>query len=290
MRDSRRLARPRTIAEAIDLLEQHGDEAKVLAGGTALTIMLRAGLIDPSLVVALVDIPELDGLRATEGELEIGALRTHRSVARSDLIRDTVPVLADAFGKVGNVRVRNAATVGGVVAEADYASDPPAVLRGLDASIVVAGSSGERTIPADQFFVGFYETACGPAEVVTGVRIPIPPPATAAAYERFTTRSAEDRPCVGVFASCGRLADGSFGDIRVSVGAAAETPQRFPDLEEAANGTDLGDDAVDALAEGYAERIETLDDVRGSSSYRTKMIRVHVRRALRRARAAAMVA
>jgi len=283
---TRKLAflRPETVSEAVALLAEHGDEAKVMAGSTALTIMLRNRLIDPSVLVSINDLPGLREIGLSDGVLELGALATHRSVERDDVVRRAVPVLAHTFSVVANVRVRNAATVGGVVAEADYASDPPAVLVGLDAEIVAHGPGGERSIPVEDFFVAFYETALEPAEIVTRVRVPVPSPATGAVYEKFVTRSSEDRPCVGVFASCRQAGPGLYADVRVSVGAAAETPQRFRDLEARANDTDLGEDVQRSIADAYAERIETLDDVRGSAWYRTEMVRVWVRRALETAR------
>ena len=137
------------------------------------------------------------------------------------------------------------------MAEADYASDPPAVLLGLDAVVVAEGPGGVRRIPASAFFVAFYETALQPDEIVTAVEVPLPPPGTGAVYEKFVTRSSEDRPCVGVFAAARRGPDGTFADVRVAVGAAAETPQRFPDLEATAVGTDIGDDIGRAIAEAY---------------------------------------
>ena len=278
--------RPRSVAEAVALLAEHGDDAKVVAGSTALTIMLRNRLIDPAVLVSIGGIGDLAGREVADGTLRLGALLTHRQVERDGEVRRVLPVLADTFAKVANVRVRNAATVGGVLAEADYASDPPAVFLGLDAVIVAEGPQGVRRIPAADFFVAFYETSLAPDELVTAVEVPLPAPASGAVYEKFVTRSSEDRPCVGVFAAARR--DGAaFRDIRVAVGAAAETPQRFPDLEATAEGTDLGDDVCRAIADGYASRIETLDDVRGSAWYRTEMIRVWVRRALEAARAQA---
>jgi len=278
--------RPRSIAEATALLAEHGDEAKVVAGATALTIMLRNGLIDPGVLVSIGGIDGLDAI-AREGDvLRLGALATHRAVERDPTVRAALPVLADPFALVANVRVRNAATVGGVMAEADYASDPPAVLLGLDAQVVAEGPAGVRRIRAADFFVAFYETSLAPDEIVTAVEVPLPAAGTGAVYEKFVTRSAEDRPCVGVFAAA-RADGGTFSDIRVSVGAAAEIPQRFADLEALGAGTDLSLDVCRAIADGYASRIETLDDVRGSAWYRTEMIRVWVRRALERARAGA---
>jgi carbon-monoxide dehydrogenase medium subunit len=198
-------------------------------------------------------------------------------------VKARLPVLAEVFGVVANVRVRNAATVGGVLAESDYASDPPAVFVALDAQVDVHGPSGARSIPAGEFFIAFYETAIEPNEIVTGVRVPIPPPGTVGVYEKFVTRSSEDRPCVGVAAIVRLGADGSFDDIRVAVAAAAETPQRFPDLEAGARGRRPEPDVLRTIADGYAERIETLDDMRGSAWYRTEMVRVWVRRAIEHA-------
>jgi len=279
--------RPQSVAEAVALLAEHGDDAKVVAGSTALTIMLRNRLIDPAVLVSIGGIPGLAGREVTDGTLRLGALLTHRQVERDPQVRSVLPVLADTFAKVANVRVRNAATVGGVMAEADYASDPPAVFLGLDAAVVAEGPAGVRRIPAAELFVAFYETSLAPDELITAVEVPLPAAGTGAVYEKFVTRSSEDRPCVGVFAACRPDGRGGFSGVRVAVGAAAETPQRFPDLEARADGTDLGPDVLRAIADGYAERIETLDDVRGSAWYRTEMVRVWVRRALERARAQA---
>ena len=282
--------RPGSIDEAVAMLSEHGDEAKVVAGSTALTIMLRERLIDPTALVWIGKLPEpeLSQIELADGELRLGALVRHRDVERDETTKTALPVLAYTFSKVANVRVRNQATVGGVVAEADYASDPPAVFLALDAEIDVHGPNGARTIPMSEFTLSFYTTALEANEIVTRVRVPVPQPGSHAVYHKFVTRSSEDRPCIGV---CGivRLAgDGSTAeDVRVSVGAAAEIPQRFTDLEQQLVGRDLDDAAIRSIADGYAERIDTLDDMRGSAWYRTQMVKVWVRRALEDARTAA---
>lgn len=281
---------PSDIGGAIDLLRRLGEDGKVVAGGTAMAILLRHGLIAPAALVSIAGLPGLDGITVDAGSVRIGALVTHRRVERSGVLRQAVPVLARAFGLVANVRVRNQATVGGVVAEADYASDPPSVLVGLDAEVVIANQSGERTIPAARFFRGFYETALDPAELVVGISTPLPAPGLAAVYHKFVTRSAVDRPCIGVFAACRSVGVGRFGDVRIAVGAAAATPQRFTDLEAQAEGSDLSEAVCAGIADAYAERIPTLHDVRGSAWYRTEMIRVWVRRALGAAREEACAA
>jgi carbon-monoxide dehydrogenase medium subunit len=275
------LLQPTSIEQAVESLSGYGEEARVVAGATALTIMLREGLIHPA---ALIDINGVEGLRAIEhvdGRLRIGALVTHREVELSPLVQSMVPVLARAFGLVANVRVRNAATAGGVLAEADYASDPPAVFLALDAEIEATGAEGARMIPAREFFVGFYETALRPGEIVTAMYVPIPATGTRAIYHKFVTRSTEDRPCVGTMAAVRMSADGkTCEDLRIAVGAAAEVPQRFLDIELRGRGTDLDEKVIGAIADGYAERVDTLSDMRGSAWYRTEMIRVWVRRAI----------
>lgn len=279
--------RPETLGAAIELLQRYGEDARIVAGSTAVTIMVRQRLIAPAALVAITGIEGLSGIRRIDGHLEIGALTTHRDVELSSLVRETIPVLAETFGLVANVRVRNVATVGGVLAEADYASDPPAVLLALDAEIVARGPSGERTIPIASFFRAFYETALAPDEVLTAVRVPIPAAGTGASYQKFVTRSSEDRPCVGVIAAVNLAGDGSIDDLRVAVAAAAETPQRFTDVEATARGAALDDGLARRIADEYAGRIEALDDLRGSAWYRTQMIRVWVRRAIEAAAARA---
>jgi aerobic carbon-monoxide dehydrogenase medium subunit len=273
------LFQPRSLDEAVGVLEAHGDEARPIAGGTALTILLRQGLVRPAALVSLGGIGGLSGIERANGELVLGALVTHRQVELSDVVKQAIPVVADTFGKVANVRVRHAATVGGVLAESDYASDPPAVLLALDAQVDVQGPNGQRSIPIAEFFTGFYETALQPGEIVTRVRVPVLPPGARAVYEKYVTRSSEDRPCLGVIA----VIEPDKG-LRVAVGAVAETPQRFPELEALARGQKLEDDLIRQIADGYADKIDPLSDMRGSAWYRTEMVRVWVRRAIQHAR------
>jgi carbon-monoxide dehydrogenase medium subunit len=283
--------RPGSLAEAVAMLDEHGDDAKVLAGSTALTILLRQRLIEPAALVSIGRLPEPDlhAIEVRDGQLHIGALVTHRDVERDPTVRAQIPVLAETFGKVANVRVRNQATVGGVLAEADYASDPPAVLLALGAEVDVLGPAGSRTIPIEEFFLAFYATALEQNEIVTSLRVPIPGAGTHAVYHKFVTRSSEDRPCVGVIAAVRMSADGSSAeDVRIAVGAASETPRRFPDLDASLVGTELGDAPVRAVADAYAERMDMLEDMRGSAWYRGQMVRVWVRRALEDARTAAL--
>ncbi len=273
------ILQPRSIDEATRLLADLGDDARVVAGATAITLLLRQRLIAPRWLVSLGAIEGLASIECVGGWLQLGALVRHRDVEMHPLVQQRWRVLAEAFGSVANVRIRNAATVGGVLAEADYASDPPSVFVALDAEISVTGPLGERVIPAREFFQGFYETALASDEIVTGVRVPSAP--LGAAYEKYKSRSSEDRPCVGV-AAVVQLADdrSTCQDLRVVVGAASEKPERLSDAEAIAHGQRLTDELVATVADAYAAHVDTLSDLRGSAWYRTEMIRVWVRRAV----------
>jgi carbon-monoxide dehydrogenase medium subunit len=279
-----------SVGDAVAALQEYGDDATVVAGSTAVTIMLQQGLIEPAAIVSIGRIPGLDAIERADGHLRLGALTTHREVELSLVVREALPVLSHTFGVVANVRVRNAATVGGVVAEADYASDPPALLRALDAEVDVTGPNGERSVPISEFLVGFYETSLEHGEIVTGVRVPLLPYGAGSVYEKFTTRSSEDRPCIGVAAIARLEADGrTCAELRIAVGAAAEVPQRFEDVEAGAVGRDIDEALAASIAEQYAEGIDPLSDMRGSDWYRREMIHVWVRRAILGAASAAEV-
>ena len=271
---------PRTLNEAALLLAKHGDKAKLIAGGTALALMLQQKLIAPRVLVSLGRIGEQHGIDITDDGLHIGALVSLQAAERSPVLRAFCPALAHTFGVVGNVRVRNQATVGGNLAEADYASDPPAMLLALDARVNVVSANGSRTIPLSEFFFGFFTTALEPNEVLSEVIVP-PLPATArSVYLKYASRSAEDRPCVGVAAVVDVDQDGMCRDLRLAVGAALETPQRLAEVEASARGQRLSADLIASIADAYARALDPLSDVRGSAWYRREMIRVFVRRAL----------
>lgn len=275
---------PATLAEAAALLAAHGEGAKVVAGGTAVTLMLQQRLIAPAVLISLGRLPGCDFIRREADGLHLGAMTRLRSVERSTAVRAFSPALAQAFGVVGNVRVRNQATVGGNLAEADYASDPPAMLLALDARVNAVGPAESRQIPLSEFFLGFFTTALGPNEILAELIVPSLPASARAAYLKYTSRSAEDRPCVGVAAVVEIDDAGRCRDLRVAVGAAVETPQRLGRAEALAHGETLSDELIATIADEYARALEPLSDARGSAWYRREMIRVFVQRALREAR------
>jgi carbon-monoxide dehydrogenase medium subunit len=270
---------PESIPETLELLSEYGYDAKVIAGGTAVVLMMQQKLIAPQMLVSLARIPGLEGIWSDEDGIHLGAFRRIRDVAQSPLIRDRLPMLADACQQVGNVRVRNQATIGGNMAEADYASDPPAVLLALNASVTLAGVEGTRTVPLSEFFLGFYTTALREVEIITEIVVPAPPQTARMIYLKFKSRSSEDRPCVGVAALS--VMDGeTCSELRLAVGAASEVPVRLHTTEALAHGRALDDALIAEIAEHAATQIEPLNDLRGSAWYRTQMIRVHVKRAL----------
>jgi len=275
---------PTSVEEASATLADYQGDARPIAGGTAVVLMLRQGLIQPRALVRLDRVPGLDAIAVEDGHLRLGALTTLRAAGDSPLVQQHHPALAGAFRLVGNVRVRNAATVGGNVCEADYASDPPGVLAALNARVRVQGRGGTRELPIAELITDFYETSLGPDELVTDVLVPIPAPGTRSVYLKYVTRSSEDRPCVGATAVLRVEPDGRIGDLRVGVGAVAGQPLRLPEDEAAARGEVPSEDLFATIGQRYAEAADPVGDVRGSAAYRKRMVAVFVRRALHAAR------
>jgi aerobic carbon-monoxide dehydrogenase medium subunit len=263
---------PSTIEDALALRAQRGDEATVIAGGTFVGILMNQGFLRPTALLSLRGVQALRGIEVVDGELRLGATVTHRELERDARVRDGWPVLAHAFAVVASPRVRNQATVGGVLADADYASDPPAMLQALGARAVLRSPRGERSVPIDELILGYYETCIASDELLVEVRVPAAP--TRAVYRKFRSRSGEDRPCVAVAAA----RDGA--KLRVVVGAVAERPQEFRDLCEPAAGRGMHRALAAEIGKGYAERIEAIDDARGSAAYRRRVTAVEVRRAI----------
>lgn len=274
------LFQPTTLEDAVSLLGVHGGDAKLLAGGTALTIMLNQGLIAPRTLIGLSRVADrgFGSIDVIDGSLRIGAGVTLTRIARSQVVRAQAPGLAAACAVVGNQRVRNIATLSGNLAEADYASDPPAMLVSLGASVEILGVEGRRTLLVSDLITGFYSTALEPTELITAIYVPVKP-GLRSRYEKFRTRSSEDRPCVGV-AVAASFESGLLTALEVTVGAVAGTPQRDESLSARTSGLALSTELASTIAHDYRERIEPMADVRGSSRYRRDLIEVLVRRSL----------
>src|SRR6266566_402969 len=286
-RDVPRWLAPTTLEEALELRARFGDEATVVAGGTFIGILMSQRIMMPTVLLALRNVGGLAFIEENQGDhtttrgspLRIGTMTTHRAVERSAIIRQDWPILAYTFSLVASPRVRNQATVGGVLADADYASDPPALLHALNAKTLARSTNGEREIPVEELILGYYETSLRPNELLVELRVP--QNVKRAVYRKFRSRSSEDRPCVAVAAA--RVE----GKLRVVVGAVAERPQYFPDICALAAGEAGGDEgrpysrelAIE-IGRRYAESIDPISDSRGSAEYRRRVIAVEVRRAL----------
>src|SRR6266545_4204492 len=190
---------PTTIAQACALLKQHGGEAKVFAGGSHLTILMKQGLYQPKALVNIKKIPELKGIKydAKEG-LTIGALVTHRELETSALVKEKFPVLCEAEKEVANIRVRNMGTVGGNLASGEPLTDLSQIFISLDGKVMIVGPAGPRAIPVEELFVDFYTTTLAEDEILTHVIIPSLPPRSGIDYRRFSSSSVVDKPSAGV--------------------------------------------------------------------------------------------
>jgi len=262
----------RTVDEAVALLARLGDDATVLAGGTAFALLWKQGLIRPAHVVDIHTVSELRGIaRLPDGGLRIGALATHRDAERHPAVASYCPALAETFGHVATIRIRNQATVGGNLAHADPAQDPPVMLLALDAVAVARSSRGERRIPLGSFFVDLMTTSLAPDELLTEVVLPPLPAGTRAAYRKFLPRTADDYATVSVAA-----VRSPRGGVRVALGSVAATPVRAGACERALAG---GASAAEAAAL-VDEAIDPLDDGRGSAGYKRRVARVWAERAL----------
>ena len=280
---------PRSIDEVLEVLDRHGDEARLLAGGQSLLVLLRDRLIQPSVLVGLQGVPGLDHITAN-GDLQVGAMATHTAVQTHPAVRARWPLLAQAEAAVSAPQIRNRGTLVGNVAHAFPTADPPAALIALGAQVRVRSSAGERTLPIEDFFVGFMQTALGPGEVVTDIVVPGQPAGAVGAYLKYAMRPL-DFSIVGVAARLVLSADGTCSDARIGLNGAGATPLRARRAEAALWGHRLASDpdAIEAAAEAAAADSDPAGDIDGSAEYKRKMVRVFVRRAVRQALAMAPV-
>jgi carbon-monoxide dehydrogenase medium subunit len=273
---------PRSLGEVVAILTEHGDDAHVIAGGASALLMLRQQLIVPTLLVGLRAVPGLDAIEALpDGGLRIGAMATHRRIERSPQVAAYAPALAEAVGLVATVRIRNQGTIGGNLAHADPAQDPPPILLALDAAVETLGPDGPRTLPLTDLFLDYFETTLRPAEIITAVILPPRPAGARAVYRKFLPRSKDDYATVAVAVSGVPRDDGTWSGIRIACGAAGPVPVRVAPAEALAEGSMLDDAMLDRVAEVVHATVDPIADQRGSSDYKRAMAAVWVTRALR---------
>lgn len=275
-----RLVEPESLSEALEAVARLDGEARLVAGGTAIVPMIRLGLVKPDRLISLNRLAALTRIALDDSALELGAMATLADIERSQVARHGWPLVAEAARRVATPAIRTSGTIGGNLAYAEAASDPAPALLCHDAEVRVAYPGGERSLPLARFFRGFYEAALEPGEIVTAVRVPAPPTGARTGYIKFTPRSAEDRPLVGVAALLVLDEAGGCREARIGLGGVAPTPIRAGRAEAALRGEALSDAAVRAAAEEAAQEADPLSDLMGSADYRREMIRVWVRRLL----------
>lgn len=276
---------PATLEQALQILNQRGDDARVIAGGTALINLMKQRLVQPAYVVGLRQIPGLNVINRN-GSLHVGALTTHHAIETSRVAQAHAPVLQEMLRQVASIRVRNIATIGGALAHADPNQDIPPVLMILDAQVEVRSGAGQRDIPIDEFFAGYYETVLEPGEVITGVAIPEQPAGSSSAWQKFLPQTQDDYATVSAAARL-TLEGGKIAGARVAAGSSGPTPLRLRSVEDALIGKPADAATLRDAAELAREAVDPNTDFRGSASYKRDMSAVFVRRALEQAAARA---
>ena len=274
---------PTTTEEAVALLKQYAGEAKILAGGQSLVPLMNFRLSRPAALIDINRIGALAYIKEADGQLRFGAMTRQRAVERSDLVRSRIPLMTEATELVGHLPIRTRGTVGGSVAHADPAAEYPAVVTALEGEMVVRGSGGERTVRPEAFFVTYLTTSLAPDEILTEVRLPVPPRGSGWAFEEFSRRH-------GDFALAGIAAlvvaeRGKCTKARLATCGAGPTPIRLRAAEEILEGSGLDEQTFQRAGARAAELVSPDSDIHASADYRRHLTKVLTVRALRRAAA-----
>jgi len=273
---------PKSLKKALALLEEHGEDGRAIAGGTSLVIMMRQRLLMPKVVISLAGIPKFDRITYNSKEgLRIGAGARHRDIELSPAVQKHYPLLYETFRKVAQPRIRNMGTVGGNLAAGDPLTDPGASLIALDAAVTLTSRKGQRTLPLDEFFIDYYQTALEPGELLTEIHVP-PPQRPGWSHIKFTPRSIEDFATVGVAITL-KANDGACEDVRVGLNSVASTIVRARKAEEVLRGKPITDATLQEMGEVASTECDPTDDNRGSAEYKLDLVKVLVPRAVQEA-------
>jgi len=274
--------RPTSLAEAARLLAAHADEAKILAGGHSLVPMMKLRLANPTLLIDIGRLSELSGIREQSGRLIIGAGTTHQAVASSALVQQRCPLLAETAALIGDVQVRNRGTIGGSLAHADPAADWPAAVLALGAQIKLIHASGERMVPATDFFVDLLTTAMESREILTEIHVPANAPRTGGAYLKVA-QPASGFALTGVAAQVTLGANNTVQSVAVGITGVSDKAFRASATERALRGQAATAEAVAQAAAQATDGVEAQGDIHASAEYRLHLTRVYTGRALQRA-------
>jgi len=270
---------PKTLEEALTLLDKYGDECKVIAGGQSLLILMRQGLVAPQYLIDIKGISELSYIKS-EGKqgLRIGALTTHRTIEKSPVFRDKLGVLTEMENRLASIQTRNWGTIGGNICHADPAGDPAPVLMALNATLRMASLKGDRTMAVEDFSLDYFETALEPGELLTEIVVPPVPPHTGIAYTKFNVLDS-DLATVGVAVSITLSSnDGICQDVRIALGAAAPTPIRAKQAEAVLRGKKITDVLLKEAGQIASTEAEPISDIYASEEYRRELVKVLVKR------------
>jgi len=272
--------RPNTIPEAIAMLQQHGDAAKILSGGQSLIPMMKLRLARPAILIDINRISGLSHIKEEGGYLKIGGLTREAELEVSPLVRSKYPILADTTHVIADPQVRNLATVGGNLAHGDPANDHPATMIALGAQVVANGPKGERVIPIDNFFVSLFTTALKPDEILTEIRVPVPPPRSAGAYLKLE-RKVGDFATAAVAVQVTLDENGACQKVGMGLTNVGATPVKARKAEDFLRGKKLDDVAIAQAAQLAADQAEPSADLRGPVEYKKGLVKELAKRALR---------
>ena len=273
---------PTTLDEAISLLQELGDEAKILAGGHSLLPMMKLRFASPEQLIDINNIPGLSYIKEEDGFLKIGALTKEAELEHSDIVPGKYPIFLDATKLIADPQVRNMGTIGGNIAHGDAANDHPAVMLAMRAEVVATGPEGQRTIPIDEFFYGFYMTALGETDILTEIRIPIPAAGTGNAYHKLE-RKVGDYATAGVAVQITLDSDGVCTYAGIGLTNVNPTPLRAERSEQALVGNKLTDEVIAQAAQFASEDCNPSDDLRGDEEYKRAMVGVLTKRMIHKA-------
>jgi carbon-monoxide dehydrogenase medium subunit len=270
---------PGGVSEAIALLRQYGDDAKLLAGGQSLVPMMKLRVARPKYVIDIHRIAELNYIREGAGQIRCGAMTRHVEIEESALLREKIPMLCEAANKIGDVQVRNRGTIGGGLVEADPAGDYGPVVLALNAQLKCIGPNGERVIPATNFFTFAYTTVLESDEILTEVIFPLPDRGSAGVYLKLE-RVAGDFAITSAAVQLGLDQDGACNSIGIGVTGAGAVPLKASATENLLKGKRINSQLIDQAGRLIQEGADPIEDLRGSASYKKKALAAIARRAI----------
>jgi carbon-monoxide dehydrogenase medium subunit len=275
---------PKTLKEALTLLDQYRDDYKVIAGGQSLLIMMRQGLVQPAHLIDIKSISELAYITSDPKKgLKIGALTTHRTIEKSPVIKKSFSVLAEMEKKLASIQTRNWGSIGGNLCHGDPSGDPAPILIALNATLTIAGIHGERNMLVEDFFLNYFETALEHGELLCEIQVPAIPPNTGAAYTKFNVIE-NDMATVGVAVSITLASqEGNCKDVRIVLGNAAPKPMRANRAEESLKGKKITDPLLKKAGEIASTEADPISDIHASAEYRQELIKVLVKRVAKEA-------